>query len=146
MAHEKPFQLKVIPMGESDYGLLLEQFSPTAEDAGQYRAVPVVKIWGSPFQSVLDVILETLKKNGYRTSDLRRTRQMPLSLDEISGVKLGLLFLALKPLRKPTRMEAVSRELKSMTPEEMYYWFAKLTRTECARRAGRALRILLSEE
>jgi len=145
MTQDKPFELRIFPLEESDYGLELHQRATRRNgDKGPYR--PVVRFWGTPFRSVLDVILETVKKNGYRATDLRRGRKDPLNLDEIGGVRLGLLFLAVKPLKKLARIEAVSRGVRDMEPEEAYYWYSKLTKVEYNRRAGKALRVLLAKE
>jgi hypothetical protein len=145
MTHDKPFELRIFPLGESDYGLELRQRA-IRKDGGKGQCHPVVRLWGTSFRSVLDVILETIKKNGYRATDLRRGRKDPLNLDELGGVRLGLLFLAVKPLKKLTRIEAVSRGVRDMEPEEAYYWYSKLTKVEFTRRAGKALRVLLAKE
>lgn len=145
MTQDKPFELRIFPLGESDYGLELHQRG-TRKDGGKGSHQPVVRLWGTPFWSVLDVVLETVKKNGYRATDLRRGRRDPLNLDEIGGVRLGLLFLAAKPLKKLARIEAVSRGVRDMEPEEAYYWYSKLTKVEFTRRAGKALRVLLAKE
>ena len=62
------------------------------------------------------------------------------------GVRLGLLFLAVKPLRKVDRMSSISSQIHGMTEEEAYYWFSKSTAASTARRAQRAMRVLLAEE
>ncbi len=145
MTQNKPFELRIFPLGESDYGLELYQRAAHKDD-GERLHHPVVRLWGTPFRSVLDVVLETVKKNGYRATDLRRGRKDPLNMDEIAGVRLGLLFLAVKPLKKLGRIEAVSRGVRDMEPEEAYYWYSKLTKVEFTRRAGKALRVLLAKE
>jgi hypothetical protein len=145
MTQDKPFELRIFPQDETDYGLELHQRA-TRKDGGKGQYHPVVRLWGTPFRSVLDVILEIIKRNGYRATDLRRGRKDPLSLDEIGGVRLGLLFLAVKPLKKPARIEAISRGVRDMEPEEAYYWYSKLTKVEFTRRAGKALRVLLAKE
>ena len=81
-----------------------------------------------------------------RPSDLSRNRQAPFALDEAQGVRLGLLFLAVKPLRKVIRMTSISEQVRGMTDEEAYYWFSKTTTAATARRAQRAMRVLLAEE
>jgi len=145
MTHDKPFELRNFPLGEDDYGLELHQ-RVTRKDGGNGSQHPVVRLWGTPFRSVLDVVLKTVKENGYRATDLRRGRKDPLNLDEIGGVRLGLLFLAVKPLKKLARIETVSRGVRDMEPEEAYYWYSKLTKVKFARRAGKALRVLLAKE
>jgi len=53
------------------------------------------------------------------------------------------VLLALKPLRKTTRMERIAEAVQQMPDEETYYWFSKTT---SARSAQRAVRVLLGEE
>jgi hypothetical protein len=43
-------------------------------------------------------------------------------------------------------MEDLARGIRAMTDEESYYWFGKVTAKGQARRAQKALRLLLSEE
>ena len=90
--------------------------------------------------------MSALKRAGYRPSDVCRTRKAPFALPESAGVRLGLLMLAVKPLRKPDRMDAIARQIASMGEEEAYYWFSKGTSAEIARRAQKALRHLLARE
>ncbi|MCA9054888.1 MAG: hypothetical protein KDA75_13695 [Planctomycetaceae bacterium] len=97
-------------------------------------------------RSVMDQILGTLKKAGYRPSDLSRTRKAPFELGEEAGVRLGLLMLAVKPLRKPSRMSDISEQVQSMAEEEAYYWFSKTTDDRVGRRSQKAMRILLAKE
>ena len=40
----------------------------------------------------------------------------------MGGGGLGLLFLAVKPLRKVARMTSISEQVRGMTDEEAYYW------------------------
>jgi hypothetical protein len=105
-----------------------------------------VRIWGPALESVLDRVLETLRKAGFRPADLRAGRKVPFELPEEAGVRLGLLFLAIKPLRRLDRISAISATVRDMEAEEAYYWFSKCSRADLARRACRSLRILLAEE
>lgn len=152
----RPFELRVIPVvgriesryREGEYGLALTQ-QPIWSSAGashERSSQLVVRIWGIPFQSGVDRVLAALKDNGYRSSELSRARKAPFHLSEESGVRLGLLFLAVKPLRKLSRIEAISGAIWAMGPEEAYYWFSKCTDISTGRRAQKALRILLAEE
>ena len=61
-------------------------------------------------------------------------------------MRLGLLFAALKPLRKGRRIEEVARAVTSMESEEVYYWFSKVTAGSARGRVRRALRIMASDE
>ncbi len=144
---DRPFELRVIRRDETDYGLALYQ-RPAGRGLGEVNGhwPLVVQTWGTPLKSVLDQVLAVLKEAGYRSTDLSRTRQAPFSLAEAPGVRLGLLFLAVKPLRKVARMTSISEQVRGMTDEEAYYWFSKSTAAATARRAQRAMRVLLAEE
>jgi hypothetical protein len=143
-----PFELRVVNGDNRDYGLALFQRPPAARHHpaknGTWRLV--AQISGTPLQSVLDQVLATLKQAGYRPADLCHSRRAPFALNEKLGVRLGLLFLAVKPLRKVPRMHEISEHIQAMTEEEAYYWFSKIAATEAARRAQKALRILLAKE
>ena len=151
----RPFDLRVIPIaarmagtrGEGEYGLALYQQPVRSRTRGPQEQEPqlLVRIWGTAFRAIVDRVLAALKDNGYRASELSRTRKAPFLLSEESGVRLGLLFLAAKPLRKLSRMEAISNTIWATSPEEAYYWFSKCSDQSTGRRAQRALRILLAE-
>jgi len=103
---------------------------------------PVVRAWGRPLQVALSQVFQALRTSGYRPSDLHRGRSAPFELKEEAGVRLGLLLLALKPLRKTSRMERIAETVGQMPDEEVYYWFSKVTGST---KAQRALRILADE-
>jgi hypothetical protein len=107
---------------------------------------PIVRIWGPPLDAVIAQVIEYVKTSGHRASVLhgRTTELLPLA--EEGGVRLALLFLAVKPLRKLRRVEAIASAIREMEPEEAYYWLAKCTRPGASRRACHALRVLLSKE
>jgi hypothetical protein len=148
---EKPFELRVAPRDDSDYGLALYQW-PVAANAGQEsntrptKPQRLVSLAGDPLRAVADHVLEALRKSGYKVTDLSRNRRQPFQLDEETGLRLGLLFLAVKPLTRMDRVEAISSGLRTMPSEEAYYWFSKCTAGSSATNAQRALRILLAGE
>ncbi len=146
MTDDKPFELRVFPISETAYGLELRQRRLNGDSNPNDPMPRVVSIWGTPLTAVLDHVLEGIKKNGYRSSDLRANRHVPFALDEEQGVRLGLLFLAVKPLRKLERIDSVSRSIRQMETEEVYYWFSKCSRSNESRRACRAVRIMMAEE
>jgi hypothetical protein len=148
---EKPFELRVVPRDGGDYGLALDQWPVAANAGGESNSRPtgpdcLVFLAGDPLRAVADHVLEALRKAGYKATDLSRERQKPFRLDEETGVRLGLLFLAVKPLTRLDRVEAISSALRIMPSEEAYYWFSKCTAAASAANARRALRILLAGE
>jgi hypothetical protein len=145
---DESFELRVQPNGDAQYGLALFQKPHRNRDrhgnAEEWQ--PVVQVHGQPLRAVLDQVLAAIKKAGYKPSELSRGREKPFVLPESLGVRLGLLLLAVKPLRKTTRMGDISEQVTGMTDEEAYYWFSKITDSRQGRRSQRAMRILLAEE
>lgn len=144
--HALAFELRVVPAGERAYRLALWQRGIPANGRPGAQARHLVTLAGLPLQVGLDQILDTLKREGYRASVLHPARREPLPLSEEAGVRLGLLFLALKPLAKVSRMERIAAGLRGMPDEEAYYWFSKCVPQRGGRHAQRALRILLAGE
>lgn len=145
---DEAFELRVQPNGESQLGLAL--FQKPHRDLDRTGKVEewqlVVRVHGQPLKVVLDQVLATIKRAGYKASDLSRSQEKPFCLPENLGVRLGLLFLAVKPLRKTSRMGDMSEQIQGMTEEETYYWFSKITDTRQGRRSQKAMRILLAKE
>ena len=143
---EKPFELRVIPRDNHDYGLAVYQRPLNSNTEQPGKPIRLVRIWGPPMKVVIERILDSLKRNGYRPTDLSPSRKVPFALDEEPGARLSLLFMAVKPLRKIGRMEEISEGIRSMESEEVYYWFSKCADSTSGRRSCRAFRILLSPE
>lgn len=143
---DNEFELHVVPHGPQGYGLALYQSRVRGRRDDGASHTKIVQIWGDPLKLVIDQVLAAIKRGGYRSTDLSRARKAPFRLREEDGVRLGLLFLALKPLRKLARIEAIAAQIRSMEPEELFYWFSKSTGASTARHGQRALRILMAEE
>ncbi len=145
---DESFELRVQSNGESQYGLALFQ-KPHRDIDRTGKAEDwhlVVRVHGQPLRAVLDQVLAAIRKAGYKPTALSRGREQPFLLSEHLGVRLGLLFLAVKPLRKTRRMEEISDQIRAMTDEETYYWFSKVSNSERGPRSQRAFRILLASE
>lgn len=143
-ARRAEFHLHVLPGKGRSYGLELREVDPGDNEANP-SAHAQERIWGPPLEGSLDLVFRSIKRAGYGPSDLGPARRAPFRLKEEDGVRLGLLFRALKPLGKAARIDAVVRGIDGMEPEELYYWYSK-TSNGATERARRALRILLSEE
>ncbi len=72
-------------------------------------------------------------------------RKSPIRIEEAAGGRLALSLLAVEPVVKPARVEALLGGISAMSDEEAYYWYAKCMGKQGAR-ARRALRLLLAEE
>ena len=136
---DRCFQLKVFPMGDTDYGIELAQ-----EVNGQPHE-PIARSSGSTMHVLGNHLLEALKASGYRPADLKRNRRKPFAVPEVIGVRLGLALMAVRPLHKPRRIEEVASAVQDLCDDEAYYWYAKCTQPHIGQRARRAFRDLVSE-
>lgn len=139
------FALWVYPVDPSSYGLRLCQASESGRGALQSGA-KIEQIKGDPLKLTLTDVLSCLKRMGHNASDLHRGHTEAFRLNEEEGVRLAVLFMAVKPLRKISRIEAISERVRAMAPEELYYWYSKSTDPDGARRARHALRVLIADE
>lgn len=145
--NEPQFELRVVSRAGEAYGLALYQNRVGSHTTNGHAEARVVEVWGDPLKSVIHQVLDAVRRSGYRPSEVSRSRKAPFVLREEDGVRLGLLFLAVKPLRKLSRVEAISERLRGMEPEELFYWFSKSTTEEGeGRKAQRALRILIADK
>lgn len=138
------FELCVQPLPDGTYGLALYRSPVGATTNGGPECV--ARIRGDALRAVIEPVLSAIRRAGYKPSDLGPSRRQPFRIGEEDGVRLGVLFLALRPLRKASRMEAVLNAVRGMADEELYYWYSKATAIDAGRRAQRALRTLVAEE
>ena len=139
------YELRVQPRDDIGYGIALHRRGPS-RNGNVPDGEQVVRVWGDPLLAILDQVLAVIRRAGYRSADLRATRRAPFRIDEEDAVRLGLLFAALKPLRKYRRIEEVAGAISAMEREEVYYWFSKVTAEPGQGRVQRALRIMVSDE
>ena len=145
------FELRVIPEADGRYKLVFVQTQIQKNQPTTYRPVGTrarveVELGSDTLHALADVIIETLRQNGYKATDLGAARRAPFLLNEASGVRLGLIFLAVRPLSKANRIEQISQGVRVMTNEELFYWYSKCTTGAASDRAQKALRVLLSDE
>ena len=139
------FELRVHPRDDLGYGVALYSAGSHPGDCGSAGEL-VIQVWGDPLHGIFDRVLAAIRRAGYRSSDLSSKRRAPFRIAEEDAVRLGLLFAALKPLRKHRRIEEVARAVSSMEREEAYYWFSKVMTGPEQGRVRRALRIMVSDE
>ncbi len=148
-----PFELRVVPdqptAASMDYALALRQrVVEPADDhlytRGSERLTTIATLRGDVLRVIADHVIEAMRQSGYKPTDLGPHRSTPFFLSEAVGVRLGLILLAVKPLSKVGRIEAVAQGIRLMSTEEAYYWYSKCTARDTAERAQTALRVLLA--
>ncbi len=142
---EPAYELRVQPRDDIGYGIALYRRG-SVRHGSVSDGEQVVRVWGDPLLAVMDQVLVVIRRAGYRSMDLKATRRAPFRIGEEDAVRLGLLFAALKPLRKYRRIEEVAGAISRMEREEVYYWFSKVTTGAGHGRVQRALRIMVSDE
>ncbi len=144
-----PFVLYTIPEEGEGYRIALYQWIRRngEQDRRVSGAMWKAELGGDALRAVADHVLQALRVNDYKATDLApgSGREAPFYLDELSGIRLALIMLAVKPLRRHDRIEAVGHGVQAMGDEEAYYWFSKCTGGPEAVRARKALRVLLAE-
>lgn len=147
---ERPFALYAIAENGGGYRVALYQWP--ARNGGPDRRAPGA-LWGTELggdrlRAVADHLLAALHANGYRATDLARAagRETPFYLDELTGVRLALILMTVRPLARHDRIEAIAQGIRAMSDEEAYYWFSKCSAGPDAARAQKALRVLLADE
>jgi len=160
---ERPFVLYTVPEAGGGYRVALYQWLPhngsdvrsdVRSDDSSHPNHPApgamwgIELGGDPLRAVADHLLNALRSNGYKATDLARAAgsAKPFYLDELTGLRLALILLAVKPLARHDRIEAIGQSVQAMGDEEAYYWFSKCSAGLDAVRAQRALRILLADE
>ncbi|HQE91690.1 MAG TPA: ASCH domain-containing protein [Anaerolineae bacterium] len=153
----RPFVLYTLPDPSDGYRAALYQWVTVGQisqsayaQAGKsaLQALWSVEVGAQTLHAVTDHLLAALRANGYKATDLARAvgSEKPFYLDEPTGLRLALILLAVKPLTRQDRIEAIGQGIQAMSAEEAYYWFSKCTAGPDAVRAQKALRVLLAEE
>ncbi len=153
----RPFALYTLPDPAGGYRAALYQCvngRKTTQFAYEEAAKPApqalwsVDVDAQTLHATTEHLLAALRANGYKATDLARAvgSDKPFYLDEPTGLRLALILLAVKPLTRQDRIEAIGQGIQAMSAEEAYYWFSKCTAGPDAVRAQKALRVLLAEE
>ncbi len=142
---DKSFELRTINLKNGEIGLSLYQFPLNGQVQGNEPRL-VVRAWGTPLQAVTGEVLNLIKRCGYQAGSIKPGQKEPLLLDEETGVRLGLLLLAVKPLSRLDRIEEVKDAICAMGSEEVYYSYSRCTSGNDRERTCRAFRIMVSKE
>ncbi len=140
---DKNFELTVFERDTGDLGVALFQLSANG-DRDNKEPKRVARLWGFPLRRIRNRVIKALRDSGCEVETL--TEPNNYRLEEERGVKLGLLFMVVKPLRKQRRIDELTDTVRQMSNEEAYYWYSLCSRNGYGKRARRAFRILFSEE
>ena len=141
---DKNFELTVFERKTGDLGVALFQLPANGTQDAKVSE-RVVSLWGFPLRRTTNQILKALRSSDYDIDSLAEGEKT-YRLEEEQGVKLGLLFMAIKPLQKKRRIDELADTVRYMSSEEAYYWYSLCSQNGYGKRARRAFRILFSEE
>lgn len=134
----RTFMLTVHPDDSGGYSLDLSESTNNNN-----RSIGTLK--GPILERMRPSVLSAVTKSSHQRTALTPRRRAPITLTEDAGIRLALTLLAVKPLAKPVRVEAIRQGIDIMTSEEALYWYANCTGIN-SKRALKALRILLADE
>ena len=144
------FELQVVPRQNNELMLVLWQHpNESTRKKRQEGPQRVERLWGLSFRAASEEMLSLVQEAGHAVGAFRPTDDEPLMLPEDVGVRLGVLAMALKPLKKVARIREIEEGVAEMSREEVTYWFSKAfgaTSYNDRRRIMKAMRILLSPE
>jgi hypothetical protein len=140
---EKPrgFRLTVIPVDGTSYAVSIAETNGTAAHTHK-----VATIRSEAVPRLTDDIHRALRASRKPPTTIGPTRRQPVDIDEPAGVRLTLVALATEPVRRRDRVREILEGIASMSDEETYYWYAKVTHDRIGQRALRSLRLLLAED
>ena len=134
----RTFSLRILPDMDGDYSVALNETSNESTRT-------VATLDGQLLERLRPAVMMAVTTSKQPRTALSASRRKPIPLTEDAGVRLGLTALAVKPLAKPARVEAVRQGVETMTSEEALYWYANSTGPN-TNRALKALRTLLADE
>jgi hypothetical protein len=142
------FELRIKASDNGKMGCMLYQQPPASAGAfSRSKPCRMSAIDGWRLGLAQGAIQRTIQGAGYKPVDFRATRKAPFSLNEEQGIRLDLVFRAVRDLRRRSRIEDVIAGIMAMSREELYYWHSKAAMKEDSENHGLiALRVLLGGE
>lgn len=135
------FRVTVVHSDGTRYGLRIAETNGLPENT---KLVATVR--PADFPRLNETVQAVLRASNKPVTSIGPSRQKPVDIDEAAGVRLALTALALEPVRRRDRSREIVAGIASMSDEEAYYWYAKVTHPDAGGRSLRALRLLLSDD
>lgn len=104
----------------------------------------VAQVSGWRLTLVHHYVKELLKINGGKTS-IARENEADFNIEEDSGIRLTLLLKSISNLSKGKKITHLLNNIRAMSIEEVYYWYAKISNPLSNGRGLKAFRILMTE-
>lgn len=104
----------------------------------------IAQISGWRLNLIHHYLKELLKRNGNKIP-IPREPEAHFIIKEDSGIRLTLLFKSIFNLSKNKKITQVLDNIRTMSIEEIYYWYAKISNPLLNGRGLKAFRILMTE-
>lgn len=140
-AKRRGFRVTVTRSDGTNFGLTIAETNGLPENTKLVAAVRP-----ADFPRLSETIQAVLRASKKPATTIGPSRQKPIDIDEAPGVRLALTALAVEPVRRRDRSREIVEGIASMSDEEAYYWYAKVTHPDAGARRLRALRLLLSDD
>jgi hypothetical protein len=135
------FLVTVTQSDGTSYGLSIAETNGQPDHTNLVATVRPVDL--ARLNETVQAVLRASKRP---VTSIGPSRQKPIDIDEAPGVRLALTALAVEPVRRRDRSREMVDGIASMSDEEAYYWYAKVTHPAAGGRSLRALRLLLSDD
>jgi hypothetical protein len=119
--------------------LTIEPITPTRSEARRRQK----RLNGISLKAAQPLLEKWLAETHEGLSSFRDI-EVPLDVDEYTGVRISLLSMATNCLRRLDRINGLHDALEEMTWEETYYWFSKC-QGKTRHKGLRAFRILFDQ-
>lgn len=104
----------------------------------------ITQLSGWRLELIHHYVKEILKKKGNKKLNPQE-KEIYFNIGEESGIRLTLLFKSISNLLKNKKIEHLLSNIRAMSLEEVYYWYAKISDPLLNGRGLKAFRILMSE-
>ena len=149
MVENRGYRLMVEPLEGGEYALELRiEPVPDSKAPPRRRTRSISTMSGWHLSLAEGFVRRSLVKEGYNPSGLKCSRKTPFKLGEEHGVKVHLIFEAIRDLKKRSKIEDVILGIEGMSREEALYWHSKVRHDppRGERRGMKALRMLMGGE
>lgn len=108
-----------------------------------WTAVKIASLEQERFEAIRSLLKECFDRADLDYVDLMKPTARSVLVPESIGVRIALVYIAIKPIRRVDKQRACVRQLREMSTEECYYWHS-LCRSPSTPNGGKSLRTLLT--
>jgi hypothetical protein len=138
------YQLRAKPLSSVDRHLEIWQM-PSSATPHLKQPKRVAGLKGRNLSLIEPRLLRQLKILEIDISDLQLGQEKVFDLEEVSALRMGLIFRILAPMRNRDNMRMCAEGIEAMSKEEASYWLGMAMHRKNPGRVLMALRCLLTD-